>query len=356
MGLLVRRVPINFSYALEKVWQGFRNPHYNKVPCSTCDESGYSPAGKQLADQWHGYASFDPVDYGSTLVTMDTPWFVESIGAKVRRSIEISQSENKNEYYTNNGRIPLDQAIVRECERMLAIYNTQWSHHLIQPDVDALLSEQRLHHFTSYLYPDQSIEEFIRVRAYYVSLEQSDKTPEECWVIAENEYRDRSGCLDQSQHLYWLPHGNGFRPTPEQVNIWHACSLGHDAINRGICIRARALREGIDLLCPKCEGDGSRWPDKASEERYNNWKRTDPPIGDAYQMWETVSDGSPISPPFLLPAQLARWMAEKSSRNHYNHSKEDWLRFITECGGCPSGGTVNGRFVDGVTFALESLK
>lgn len=36
----------------------------------------------------------------------------------------------------------------------------------------------------------------------------------------------------------------------------------------------------------------------------------DPPEGPAWQLWETVSDGSPISPAFASADELAGWMSD----------------------------------------------
>lgn len=47
------------------------------------------------------------------------------------------------------------------------------------------------------------------------------------------------------------------KPTPEEVNTWQrGRCMGHDAINRAICIRARAESMGEPVDCPKCEGHG----------------------------------------------------------------------------------------------------
>ena len=48
------------------------------------------------------------------------------------------------------------------------------------------------------------------------------------------------------------------KPTPEQVNAMQNGRLleGHDAINRHICIRARAESLGLTVSCPRCEGHG----------------------------------------------------------------------------------------------------
>jgi len=48
------------------------------------------------------------------------------------------------------------------------------------------------------------------------------------------------------------------KPTARQVNTWSVKrpGMGHDAINRNICIEARCNRLGHVLYCDKCGGDG----------------------------------------------------------------------------------------------------
>lgn len=46
------------------------------------------------------------------------------------------------------------------------------------------------------------------------------------------------------------------KPTAEQVNEWERKGLGHDAINRCICVVQRAKRLGVYGHCSTCEGKG----------------------------------------------------------------------------------------------------
>jgi len=47
------------------------------------------------------------------------------------------------------------------------------------------------------------------------------------------------------------------KPTAAQVNEWNkGRGLGHDAINRWICVKARAQREGVYGECEHCNGQG----------------------------------------------------------------------------------------------------
>lgn len=52
----------------------------------------------------------------------------------------------------------------------------------------------------------------------------------------------------------------------------------------------------------------------------------DPPIGDGYQLWETTTEGSPISPVFSSPEELAEWCEDGATALGYEKiSKEQWL-------------------------------
>lgn len=82
----------------------------------------------------------------------------------------------------------------------------------------------------------------------------------------------------------------------------------HDAINRSILIRFRCEQLGIQEYCRTCDGNGdAATPEE--REAAESWEGTDPPPGDGWQLWETVSEGSPISPVFATGEELAQWMS-----------------------------------------------
>ena len=60
--------------------------------------------------------------------------------------------------------------------------------------------------------------------------------------------------------------------------------------------------------CPVCDGEGEDPTTKAASDA---WKETPPPKGDGWQMWETTPKGSPISPVFASPEELARWLGRQ---------------------------------------------
>lgn len=49
-----------------------------------------------------------------------------------------------------------------------------------------------------------------------------------------------------------------------------------------------------DKECARCcDGDGSHWESEEAEKLCDEWTEQEPPTGLGYQMWETVSEGSP---------------------------------------------------------------
>jgi hypothetical protein len=87
-----------------------------------------------------------------------------------------------------------------------------------------------------------------------------------------------------------------------------------------------------------------------------NWKH-DPLPGDGWQMWETTSEGSPISPVFDSPENLARWLADTraSSFGSDTATYEQWLAMVLE-GWAPSMIIQNGNLMSGVQFTAENPK
>jgi hypothetical protein len=78
------------------------------------------------------------------------------------------------------------------------------------------------------------------------------------------------------------------------------------------------------------------WSSPEAEARAEAWERTEPPAGEGYQIWETVSDGSPISPVFATPEELARHMEGTRWGADEGTPYESWLAFIKGPGWAPS--------------------
>lgn len=103
--------------------------------------------------------------------------------------------------------------------------------------------------------------------------------------------------------------------------------LSHDAINRGILVSFRCKALGIVEYCPTCEGHGdiATAEQRAAEDA---WERTEPPAGEGFQLWESVSEGSPISPVFDNVLALAQWLAVNDTSILRGKSVDDWLAIL----------------------------
>ena len=171
-----------------------------------------------------------------------------------------------------------------------------WQYHLHQSEVDALVDAGRLHDLTS-------------------------------------EWKGGR----------WIKKESAVQPTPEDVRQWALNGTGHDAINRSICVETRAKRLGVWGNCEVCAGEGAIWHSPEIQKAADDWEGYGPPAGDGWQMWETTSEGSPISPVFATPEELGRWLvdSEASAFGRDTASYEQWMRMIV-AGWCMSAVSVNG--------------
>jgi hypothetical protein len=249
----VRRVPPDFDWPLKKIWSGYVWPEkFKSNECPDCT-TGYAPAAQHMYEQWYGNAPFDPASYGSTPYT-----------AAHRIVVAMAQRHIKNapEFYGRG-----KAAIAKEAQRLADLFNTCWLNHLIQDDVDALVAARKIQDLTH------------------------------TW----------------SREAGWVP----IEPTPsltaEAVNEYHL-SEPLASPNAGAVIHARCEREGVVETCPTCEGHGAleAYPGQRAESAA--WKMTDPPTGDGWQLWESVSDGSPITPVFATAELLVDWLTTRGEK------------------------------------------
>ncbi len=156
-----------------------------------------------------------------------------------------------------------------------------------------------------------------------------------------------AGVSDRPLHpwLHQIPLNPGVKPGPDAAELSGGLAgraprmpFGHDAIDRWSATEAIVRAAGLPETwgrCPACGGEGSTGTpeQKAAHEA---WKPAEPPTGDGWQLWETVSEGSPISPVFETAEELARWMTEnRCTVNGPMSSYETALRFV-QAGWAPS--------------------
>ena len=318
----LKRVPLGFDWPLKEIWGGYVNPYYNLAgDCPDC-ENGHDRAGGRpdanaalFHKQWYGNAPFDPVAYGAEPLSPFAPaiWrrASKNVGAApdfyMTHAERIACEEFKQKVMTGSF-VPDDpplvpfpsfdkeRAINREARRLYELWRYQWSHHLVQADVDALVAHERLWDLTS------------------------------TWSAEHG----------------WQKREDGHHPTAVEVNVWSFEGFGHDAQNNAICTKARCDREGVPYMCSRCEGSGRIWPTPEIEQQYENWTRTAPPTGDGYQLWEDCSEGSPVSPVFTSLDELCVWAAEHATTfGPHKATADEWREML-------DGGIVHAKIGDNV--------
>lgn len=113
------------------------------------------------------------------------------------------------------------------------------------------------------------------------------------------------------------------------------------------------------IECKACDGTGKNKKGKDCVVCYGEGKaqpRIEPPKSwdddkNGYQMWQDVSEGSPISPVFKKAEDLAKWMVENDSSISGGTSYEGWLGMIEQEGSAPSMiGSIGGGMKSGTSI------
>lgn len=277
MGRELKRVALDFVWPEQAAWSGYVNPHISRVrECEACGGSGYSPTALLLTDRWYGNAPFRPEERGSTPFEADHPVVV----AMARSNVDVDPA------YYGNGEI----SVAREARRLSGLFNGCWCHHLNADDVAALVAADRLIDFTH------------------------------TW----------------DRNAGWVRKDPPVVPSPEEVNVWSLRGMAHDSINQHVVVKAECARRGVESICKECGGEGSIYESEEAKAAADAWTKTEPPAGEGYQIWETVSEGSPISPVFATPEELANYMAGQPAGSDEGKSFEVWLAFIRGPGWAPS--------------------
>jgi hypothetical protein len=134
-----------------------------------------------------------------------------------------------------------------------------------------------------------------------------------------------------------------------------ASFMGHDSCDKWSAVNKIVAAAGMPKdwgICKHCGGDAI---DPEIKEVYEAWTETPPPAGEGWQLWETTSEGSPQTPVFKTPEELARYCTDNkvSSFGDQTETYETWLKFIRGPGWALSGIMHNGNMDSGVAFAAK---
>lgn len=247
MGRELKRVAIDFKWAIEQLWSGYINP-FRSLDCKACDGTGLNSATKKLDDEWYNFKN---------------AWYID----------------------LPDGRRYNDNA---------------WSNHLTDIEVKALVDAGRLMDFTRVPINDEQRK------------------------VVEQKLKDGGNS--------WLPYDNGYMPSAEEVNEWNKNRLGHDVINKWICVEARAKHLGIYGKCEYCKGDGEIWQSEEIKKLHDDWECIEPPAGDGFQLWSTTTEGHPMTPVFATLDALCEYCEDEeiSVFGSSTAIKEEWINMLND--------------------------
>ena len=158
-----------------------------------------------------------------------------------------------------------------------------------------------------------------------------------------------------SQEKGWEKKVPEYIPTPEEVNLRSIEGMGHDSSSQWIVCSDKCKRLGVKETCEVCEGEGEIWDSEKDKQLYESWESKSLPVGEGYQMWETVSDGSPISPVFATAEELASWLEKNPCGIDAGTTTEQWLKFIKGPGWAPSIIENAGQLKTGVQYIADEI-
>mgnify|MGYP001596464995 CR=1 FL=1 len=169
--------------------------------------------------------------------------------------------------------------------------------------------------------------------AWHNNLSQQDVD----WLAENNDLWDFTRVPlneDQKENCFpngWTKEHNGYKPTAEEVNEWSRSKPGAHISEYGL-IKHILKTQRKPHTCRICKGSGKIWQTPEIKKAHDRWKDFEPPEGDAFQLWENTSEGSPQSPVFKTLDELCEW-AETSATTFGSSTatKEEWKKMLDDC-------------------------
>ena len=177
-------------------------------------------------------------------------------------------------------------------------------------------------------WPDRIIQniEWARKAGFTSLTHWSDKLDEEdIRLLAKAKRLDEVHIFRRGK---WIKPKSASQITPDDINRFIGMYKGSISGFEWAGTKRRLRKMGAKHACGACKGKGHVYHDIAKKKAYDRWKRTEPPKGPGFQLWETVTDGSPISPVFESGLELATWAEEHPKDCNESHTLQVWLKMI----------------------------
>lgn len=294
MGRELMRVPIDFTWTLNFIWKGYWTP-YTSQECPACKGTGQGPLYKALSDAWYKHTS-PPKDPEARKIYDENAHWMEHLE---QDEVDHLCDKNRLSSFCEEWRVPTEEEWAEmERERKAAV-RRDWRR-----------------------YPWAMFKPWFREKILR-------REPEDTWQTDPTRPR-------------WIrklnEDGTPYYPPAEFVNENAPRMMlgGHDSINQWICTDLRAKKLGIEEKrwgCAFCD-DGRVWFSEKIRKRADRWydkERYGPPKGEGYQLWETVSEGSPVSPVFATGEEMVIYLVDECG-----FDPEASKRFVKETGWAPS--------------------
>ena len=137
-------------------------------------------------------------------------------------------------------------------------------------------------------------------------------------------------------------------------------AFGHDAIDNWQACKAIVSAAGLNPdswgLCPVCQGHARVEAYEGQRAEAEAWESTGPPAGDGWQLWETVSEGSPVSPVFADAEGLAQWLTSPAAKYSRLSSLDVARKFVADGWAPTFVSTPETGFVSGAEWIGQTAK
>ena len=349
MGREVRRVPLDFDWPLNKTWHGYLNPHH--VVCAWCRGRGHT----------QDYQRFE--NFCRNII-------IAAEGFAPGASVDWEKHKAGFTSYRDH----FSDEIAGHYAKLMSCL-PEWPWPEFDP-VDVLMEIAGLDR--SWL--TETEENVIRKLSLIEvpSVFYKPRMVRYDWVEVDGK-RQRNAVLDLTGGVYY-PHpylcwDRGIDDVGDKFHeLITACGIEFGDLSTNPWPLMRLIMKKVGLpytteqrswgdwdtfewgYCSWCKGEGR---DPRHEEAYKAWEDFEPPEGDAYQIWETTSEGSPITPPFETPEALAQWCVDNRTSTFGDNtmSYDHWLKFIQRPGWAPSAVAIEGVGVmSGVEFTARKAE